>query len=199
MYKNIVYALLGVLMVALAMLATGCGNKDKPKILEQGAMLYVNVKNPANMKAAIADVPTIEGDEFTRLTPRQLVEKAIMFYFLHRDDKGEIAESNVSIEDEQKDIEGERIKMWGEQVINRDGTLNDFFIGLRDVRIGMTIVEGNIGGYIPNSVMEEAEREIRKAYSEGRYDDVYRLFQDAYTAIPCTEKEWLALKEKGLQ
>lgn len=196
MYKNVVSALLGVLMVVGL---SGCWGKNKPRVLEQGAMLYVNVKNPANMKAVIADVPPVEGDEFTRLTPRQLVEKAGVFYYLHRNDEGEIAESNVSIEDEQKDIEGERIKMWGTQVIRRDGTLNDYFIGLRDIRIGIPIVEGNIGGYIPNSVMEEAEREIKKAYSEGRYDDVYRLFHEAYTAIPCTEKEWLALKEKGLQ
>ncbi|MDN4753431.1 hypothetical protein QYZ87_02655 [Porphyromonadaceae bacterium W3.11] len=192
--RRFLYLLIGAMMViGLA----SC--KEKPKVLKQGAMLYVNVKNPANMKAIIADVTPIEGDEFTRLTPRQLVEKAIVFCYLHRNDDGEIAESNVSIEDVQKDIEGERIKMWGEQVINKDGTLNEYFIGLRDVRVGIPIDEGDIGGYIPNSVMEEAEREIKKAYNEGRYDDVYRLFHEAYTAIPCTKAEWLALKEKGLQ
>lgn len=89
--------------------------------------------------------------------------------------------------------------MWGEQIVNEDGTLNPYWIELRDIRIGLPIAEGNIGGYIPNAVMEKAEKDIKAAYEAGNIDEVYRLFHEAFTAIPCTEKEWLALKEKGLQ
>lgn len=36
-----------------------------------------------------------------------------------------------------------RIKMWGEQVVNRNGTLNTAFIELRDIRISIGISNGN--------------------------------------------------------
>lgn len=187
-----------IALLALAMLATGCENKDKPKILKDGAMLYINVKE-ANMKTIRADVPTVDGDEYTRLTPAELVEKADIFLFFNKNMGNNGQESNIGIAPVQKDVANARIKMWGEMIINSDGTLDPYFIELRDIRIGIGIPNGYIGGYIPNAVMEKAEKEIKQAYSEGRLDDVYRLFDEAYTAIPCTEKEWLNLKAQGLQ
>lgn len=189
--KAIRLAMLGV----VALLAVACNNQNKPQnILKDGAMLYVNVKNEAAMKAVEGEVTPVEGDEFQRLTPKELVEKAGMFYFVAPDGGKALA-----IADEQKDVENARIKMWGQMIIKSDGSLDPYFVELRDVRIGIPVVEGNIGGYIPNAVMEKAEREIKRAYAEGRLEDVYRLFHEAYTAIPCTEKEWLALKEQGKQ
>ncbi|MBR8784282.1 hypothetical protein IX308_000451 [Porphyromonas levii] len=187
-----------IALLALAMLAAGCENKDKPKILKDGAMLYINVKE-ANMKTIRADVPTVDGDEYTRLTPAELVEKADIFLFFNKNMGNNGQESNISIAPVQKDVANARIKMWGEMIINSDGSLDPYFIELRDIRIGIGIPNGYIGGYIPNAVMEKAEKEIKQAYSEGRLDDVYRLFDEAYTAIPCTEKEWLNLKAQGLQ
>lgn len=187
-----------IALLALAMLAAGCENKDKPKILKDGAMLYINVKE-ANMKTIRADVPTVDGDEYTRLTPAELVEKADIFLFFNKNMGNNGQESNISIAPVQKDVANARIKMWGEMIINSDGSLDPYFIELRDIRIGIGIPNGYIGGYIPNAVMEKAEKEIKQAYSEGRFDDVYRLFDEAYTAIPCTEKEWLNLKAQGLQ
>ena len=187
----------------MVMAVTACNGKDKPKVLDQGAMLYINVKN-GNLKSM--DVRATDNKDGL-LTPREIVETASMFVFF---DPTQNRNSNVSILPPQKDVENERIKMWGEQVIREDGTLNEYFIMLRDVRIvapfptdenGNPIYtdKDNVTGYIPNEVMERAEKEIRKEYAAGNYDKVYKLFQDAYTATPINLEMWEALKKGGKQ
>lgn len=191
-------------VVAVVMAVTACNGKDKPNgRLEQGAMIYVNVKN-GNLKSM--DVRATDGDNKDGLlTPREIVETATAMVFAHPDGR---KNTNISIAPQQKDVENARIKMWGEQVIREDGTLNEYFITLRDVRIvapnkldkdGKMIPDFNVTGYIPNEVMERAEKEIRKEYAAGNYDKVYKLFQDAYTATPINLEMWEALQKEGKQ
>ena len=195
--------LLAVLAVVMAV--TACNGKDKPKgQLKQGAMLYINVKN-GNLKSM--DVRATDGDNKDGLlTPREIVEQAGMFLFT--DPETGKKDMNISILPPQKDVENARIKMWGEQVIRKDGTLNDYFITIRDLRIvgpnkldkdGNMLPEWNVVGYVSNEVMERAEREIRKEYAAGNYDKVYKLFQDAYTATPINLEMWEALQKEGKQ
>lgn len=186
----------------MVMAVTACNGKDKPNgRLEQGAMLYINVKN-GNLKSM--DVRATDNKEGL-LTPREIVETATAMVFAHPDGR---KNTNISIAPQQKDVENARIKMWGEQVIREDGTLNEYFITLRDVRIvapnkldkdGKMIPDFNVTGYIPNEVMERAEKEIRKEYAAGNYDKVYKLFQDAYTATPINLEMWEALQKEGKQ
>lgn len=191
-------------VVAVVMAVTACNGKDKPNgKLEQGAMLYINVKN-GNLKSM--DVRATDNKDGL-LTPREIVETASIFRFF---DPTQNRNSNISVAPSQKDVENARIKMWGEQVINADGTLNEYFIMLRDVRIVAPFPtdengnyihtdKDNVTGYIPNEVMERAEKEIRKEYAAGNYDKVYKLFQDAYTAIPINLEMWEALYKEGKQ
>lgn len=198
-----IYKLLAVVAVLTVLALTAC-NGDKPKgQLKQGAMIYVNVKN-GNLKSM--DVRATDGDNKDGLlTPREIVETATAMVFAHPDGR---KNTNISIAPQQKDVENARIKMWGEQVIREDGTLNEYFITLRDVRIvapnkldkdGKMIPDFNVTGYIPNEVMERAEKEIRKEYAAGNYDKVYKLFQDAYTATPINLEMWEALQKEGKQ
>lgn len=195
--KRLLMAVVAVLMV------TAC-NTNKPNgKLEQGAMLYINVKN-GNLKSM--DVRATDGNNKDGLlTPREIVEQAGMFVFAHPDGR---KNTNISIAPQQKDVENARIKMWGEQVINEDGTLNEYFITIRDLRIvapnkldkdGNMLHEWNVVGYVSNATMEKAEREIRKEYKAGNYDKVYKLFQDAYTATPINLEMWEALQKEGKQ
>ena len=115
----------------------------------------------------------------------------------------------LGIDDVQKDYEHERIMMWGGMIINdfdnKEGRLElkDYFFKVRDLRILGFMRDGDteppIIAYIPNKRMEEAEVAITKAYNEGNYDEVYRLFQELYTAIPTTTARWQELKKKGEQ
>ena len=52
--------------------------------------------------------------------------------------------------------------------------------------------------YIPNSVMREAQGRIEKAYNEGNYTEVYKLFNETFRFRPITGKKWRELKEKDL-
>lgn len=201
-------SLLLSLALFLAMAVAGCQEKpqekEKSKVLDPGAMLYINVKTNPTMKA---ETDTKDPVEYPILTPREVVEQASVFLFT--DPLSGKIDANLSINDKQKDVENERIMMWGEMIINNEGSkdlsvyhLDDYFFKLRDLRIlGSNKEEGvdNIIAYIPNARMEQAEIDIKKAYEAGNYDEVYRLFQELYTALPINNDGWKALKEKGEQ
>lgn len=201
-------SLLLSLALLLAMAVAGCQEKpqekEKSKVLDPGAMLYINIKTNPTMKA---QTDTKEPVEYPILTPREVVEQASVFLFT--DPLSGKIDANLSINDKQKDVENERITMWGEMIINNEGSkdlsvyhLDDYFFKLRDLRIlGSNKEEGvdNIIAYIPNARMEQAEIDIKKAYEAGNYDEVYRLFQELYTALPINNDGWKALKEKGEQ
>ena len=194
--------LIHTMLLIGAVLLTACTPKQTPKqtpteskLLDKGAMLYINVKDQP-MRVTTEEADTTD----TLLTPREIVEQAGCF--LYKDHKTGKPNMPLAIAPEQLDVENERIKMWGEMIVERDGTLNDYFIKLRDLRIlapNKVPDEDNIVAYIPNKRMEEAEAAITTAYNEGNYDEVYRLFQELYTAIPTTTARWKALKAKGEQ
>lgn len=134
------------------------------------------------------------------LTPREIVEKSLNFCLDAPD--GSFSNGLVGISDEMKDLDNERIKMWGEQIIDRDGQLVEFFMKAKNVRICTGEYPDkdnfrNIIAYIPNKVMQEGWVKIKKAYDAGNYDEVYRLFQEVYTAIPITPSEYAKLRERG--
>ena len=189
--KGPALALLGaLLLVGLG----ACGEKDNPGKLAPDAKLYINVVD--NTMKAVDDTPTPEGEQ-RLLTPREVVEQAGNFVFT---DKEGDDDARFSIMDNMKDLDNARIKLWGQQIIGEDGSLIDDFMLCRNIYgepNRFDVAGGKIIAYIPNKVMEEAWEKIQKAYKEGRYDDVYRIFQDAYQATPITEAEYLKLKAAG--
>lgn len=201
-------SLLLTIALLLGVALAGCREKpqekEKQKVLDPGAMLYINIKTNPTMKA---QTDTKEPVEYPILTPREVVEQALTFLFT--DPLSGKENSALAIHEKQKDVENERIMMWGEMIINNEGSkdlsvyhLDEYFFKLRNLRIlGYDKEEGvdNIIAYIPNAKMEQAEIDIRREYEAGNYDEVYRLFQELYTAIPINNDGWQALKEKGKQ
>lgn len=192
------------LLLLGAILLTACTPKQEPtqKGLAPSARLYINVRNEP-----MRDATDTTATEDPVPTPREVVEQAIAF--LYTDPRTGKIDMPLGIADEQKDLENERIVMWGGMIMNdynnKEGRLelDDYFFKVRDLRILARLQgdekEERIIAYIPNKRMEEAELAITTAYNEGRYDDVYRLFQELYTAIPTTTARWQALKAKGEQ
>lgn len=193
------------LLLLGTILFTACNPKQEPtqKGLDPATKLYINVRQP--MRDATDTTATATDDPVP--TPREVVERAGCFIFTHP--RTGQPDCPLGIDDVQKDYENERIMMWGGMIMtdnnNKEGRLelDDYFFKVRDLRILGVLRDGDteqpIIAYIPNKRMEEAEATITKAYNEGRYDDVYRLFQELYTAIPTTTARWEVLKAKGEQ
>ena len=194
------------LLLLGAILLTACTPKQQPtqKGLDPATKLYINVRNQPVRVTTSTDTTTTDDPI---QTPREVVEQAITFLFTHP--RTGQPDCSIGIDDVQKDYENERIMMWGGMIMNdshnKEGRLelDDYFLKVRDFRILARLQgdekEQRIIAYIPNKRMEEAEVAITTAYNEGRYDDVYRLFQELYTAIPTTTARWQALKAKGEQ
>lgn len=117
--------------------------------------------------------------------------------------------------------------MFGTDIINSEGRFNKSFLFARDVVIfGLRYqgklttygdrqsygddFENSLGyligkqgvkdtiAYIPNAVMREAQGRIEKAYNEGNYTEVYKLFHETFRFRPITGRKWRELKAQGL-
>lgn len=209
-----------VCALACALLCSSCGGTKpapepkpdkKPFVLKDNTHLYLNVNENNSMKA---ETETPEG---VLLSPRNIVKYASEITSTTVDGYT----GHLNIRDDQRDFEHNRIKMYAGMIIGPvphmiDGKrtdvyeLLDGFIKARDIRLSIgrtsdiTTDDGvlipaytEVVAYIPNAKMEQAEKDIRKAWEAKDNEAVYKFFNDAYTFIPITQKAWDELKEKG--
>lgn len=212
--------------VACALLCSSCGGtkpapepkptpKEKtPFYAKEGSFLYLNVNETPIMKN---DTEKPKGGDLL-LSPLNIVKYAGTIVSKNM----EGVDGNFAVAPELRDVENRRIKMWAEMVIakrpfkengqrvDKWTLLDDGWISRRDVRLeinnldpiktddGVVIpAETKVIAYIPNAKMDEAQKAIRKAWEAGNNEEVYRLFNEAFTFIPITNNEWEALKAKG--
>lgn len=103
---------------------------------------------------------------------------------------------------QQRDLENMRLLMFGTDIIDQGGYYVTSFIEGENVLL-VYIIPSVIAplidtvAYVPNSVLRKAQVEIKAAYDAGDYTTCYSLFDKAFTFIPITGAEWLALKAKG--
>lgn len=105
--------------------------------------------------------------------------------------------------DAQRDTVNCKLKMWATDVINEETgkLLNDpenDFLGAKTARLILGLEDNyRVIAYIPSATLEAARTSIQAAYDKGDLDEVYRLFQEAYTAIPISQEDYDALKAEG--
>lgn len=182
-----------LLLLTASVLFISCKKDDPFKGLDPNSMLALNA--PQTVKA--------EAENPEHLTPLEIVQQASAIIISR-------SAAPWPLEDWNRDYDRVRITLHGSNVVNEKGELITLFIGSRDV-----ILESWSGwgtpqwngkdhtvdtiAYIPNSILEKAQREIEAAYEAEDYATCYKLFEDAYTFYPITGAEWRALKEAGQQ
>ena len=204
-----VTSLISALLIAVSL--SGCwGDKPSDKLLDKNAMVYINVEDgKASPRAVNPDLP----DNPAHLSPKELVAQAENMVMTTTKGiegtlylSGLIAEGDYLAshgrkvgEPQYKLLDQAKFVFWGDFVINVEDQehpkLVEEFFKSTDVRFEDKA--GNIIGYIPQRVFREAWKEVKKAFDAKDYDRVYKLFQETYTAYPCTTEEWQKLKAEG--
>lgn len=185
----------------LALLSvTGCNNNE-PQLLDPMAKVTINVEESAPRASETSTSPN-------HYSPQELVEKSFaMIYDLPEKDVSAVTGTDLqfSIAPEFKDIPNAKFKLYGDFILYKEKngsiTLVDTFFKARNCRF----IESTNGtrdgwriiGYLPREVMEEAWKIIKPAYDRGDYEAVYKAFEDAYVAYPCTPEEYEQLKAQG--
>jgi len=92
------------------------------------------------------------------------------------------------------------LKFWATQIIDQFGVLDTTFITSTDCVLCRPLLgKRDTVGYVPNSVLRSAEKQIKLAYKTFDNEAVYRLFNDAFTFVPITGTEWRELKRINQQ
>ena len=172
-----------ILLAAFAALFIGLSGCGKDDGIRHGT-LDINVRATA----------TKAGDV---LSPKEIVKQCWSMELLF--ENGEWSRRGRA--DRQRDTVNCKLLMYASDIIDEDyGTLHDD-INARDFLVAkyawLINEKEEVIAYIPSANLEEARRKIHAAYDKGDLSEVYRLFQDAYTAIPISQEDYDILKEEG--
>lgn len=172
-----------ILLAAFAALFIGLSGCGKDDGIRHGTV-DINVRATA----------TKAGDV---LSPKEIVKQCLAMESLF--ENGEWSRRGWA--DRQRDTVNCKLLMYASDIIDEDyGTLHDD-INARDFLVAkyawLVNDKDEVIAYIPSANLEEARRKIHAAYDKGDLSEVYRLFQDAYTAIPISQEDYDILKEEG--
>ena len=101
----------------------------------------------------------------------------------------------------QIDTINNRFYMWGTDILHEDLTLEYQFIDGINFYIAELYPESSVIkdtlAYIPNSVVLAAREQIYSLHAQGRYSEIYELFDNAYRFYPCTGEEYKQIIANG--
>ncbi len=175
------------LFVLSALLIACKGNDPRQKIFDPDAMVVIRgVNTPARATDGVL-MANVSG-----LTDIQIVQNAVNIKWTsnwagndYYDEPKQIARTFL---DAHKDFNKPALLMWGTDIIAYDGVGNYFykdFIYGYDVFI--TDNNNDTIAYVPNEVLEAARQPIEDAWNRGDHDEVYRMFNEAFTFLPIKE------------
>lgn len=170
--KKILFLLLTVALFV------NCDPKDVPEPkgkLDPNAMITIRPAKGVKLRSTI-----------TGLTALEVVEQAVNIkwqsnWFDNRywEDAKDISRTFI---EEHKDYEKPALLMWGTDIITQEGDFyKDFIYGYNVV---ITDNNNDTIAYIPDAVINTARPLIESAFADENYNEVYRLFNEAFTFIP---------------
>lgn len=168
-------------VVAVATAFASCNKGDKWR----NGTLAINVRENVATKA----------DE--HLTPAQIVRKAWVIVWSNGRNARNITRG---FNEEQRDTVNNKLLMLSTDVISDIGELKDGdgdFINSQDIRILDS--SDVVIAYIPTATVRQVRNSIIEEYDKGNYDEVYKIFNDAFVAFPISQEEYDDLVESGVQ
>ena len=168
-----------ILFLLIASLAfASCDKKDLPEPkgqLDPNAMITIRPAKGVQLRSTV-----------TGLTALEVVEQAVNIkwqsnWFDNRywEDAKDISRTFI---EEHKDYEKPALLMWGTDIITQEGDFyKDFIYGYNVV---ITDNNNDTIAYIPDAVINTARPLIESAFADENYNEVYRLFNEAFTFIP---------------
>lgn len=170
--KKILFLLLAVALFV------NCDPKDVPEPkgkLDPNAMITIRPAKGVQLRSTV-----------TGLTALEVVEQAVNIkwqsnWFDNRywEDAKDISRTFI---EEHKDYEKPALLMWGTDIITQEGDFyKDFIYGYNVV---ITDNNNDTIAYIPDAVINTARPLIESAFADENYNEVYRLFNEAFTFIP---------------
>lgn len=202
-----VTSLISALLIAVSL--SGCGG-DKPsdKLLDKNAMVYINVEDGKTTRAVNPDLP----DNPAHLSPKELVAQAetmisddaeyegTRFWLGNIVQEGDYEHNERPVGEYQyKDVANARFIFFGDMIIDASDPENPKLVDVFFVQRNVHFVDINdkIIGYIPQRVFREGWEKVKEAFEAKDYEKVYKLFEEVYTAYPCTPEEYEKLKAEG--
>lgn len=168
-------------LLLLAILA-GCGKKDIPNVkgkLDPNAMITIKPAKGVKLRSTVTGLTALEIVQQARSTKYQ------SRYFDDMD-VGEMRNVARGFNEEtMKDFNTPALKMLGIDVINAQGEYIRDFTHATDVFI--TTESGDTIAYVPDAIIRNARVNIEAAYADENYNEVYRLFNEAFTFLPISE------------
>lgn len=179
--------------LALGVAFTSCKKENKGGRLDPNAKVALN---PApGTKAYDPENPD-------HLTAKQITERATIISYWNEDYTTANAIER-EFTPEQRDLDNNRLMMWGTDVVGALGELTTVFIEGHDFILeewtnrGLPTFKKDTIAYIPNAVIRAAEQKIKAAYYAENYTECYRLMDEAFTYTPITAAELRELKAAG--
>ena len=153
----------------------------KPEIEDDKGQLDPNAKIVLRPDKSVRTRAIIGG-----YTGLQVVQEALNIYWRshwfdnrYYDDEKIIARTFI---EELKDYNKPALLMWGTDIISQEGDFyKDFIYGYNVV---ITDNNNDTIAYIPDAVINTARPLIESAFADENYNEVYRLFNEAFTFIP---------------
>ena len=166
--------ILCIVMLVWAAL-TAC-KKEEPEPFRLDPNAMIRLRGDANAAK----------DQIAGLTPLEVVQNAVNIkwqsnYFSneYREEPFEIGRSFI---DDHKDFETPALLMWGTDIISQQGEFyKDFIYGFS---VCITDSHNDTIACVPNEVIDNARVLIEAAYYAEDYEEVYRLFNEAFTFLP---------------
>ena len=165
------------LLALTALVFTGCKKDEIPDRgqLDPDAMILIR---PAQTKSSVVGLTNLE-----------IVEQTLNIKWTSQWSNNIYSEYPVEIgrgfADVQRDLTIPALKMWGTDIITQEGDLLKEFLYGTDVYL--TDINNDTIGYVPQSVIDNAKVQIESAYNNQDYNQVYRLFDEAFTFLPIPE------------